>query len=256
MEIRELIEKLCEKYPLDLQEDWDNSGLQIGNLDNKLKNVLISLDLEDEGVDKAIENNCNLIITHHPYLFNGTKSIDFTDQFYNRLEKVVKNDITVFAMHTNLDIASDGLNDNLCEILGIKDTNVLELDKEVGLGRYGHIEEIIARDFAQKVKEILKANELICYGDTTKKVRKIGVCGGAGQYLFEDALSRGCDLMITGDVSYHMGMDYSNRGLFLIDAGHFASENHVIFKLKDVVSTMTDSTIYTYSKEDDFRSFI
>lgn len=256
MEIRELIEKLCEKYPLDLQEDWDNSGLQIGNLDNKLKNVLISLDLEDEGVDKAIENNCNLIITHHPYLFNGTKSIDFTDQFYNRLEKVVKNDITVFAMHTNLDIASDGLNDNLCEILGIKDTNVLELDKEVGLGRYGHIEEIIARDFAQKVKEILKANELICYGDTTKKVSKIGVCGGAGQSLFEDALSRGCDLMITGDVSYHMGMDYSNRGLFLIDAGHFASENHVIFKLKDVVSTMTDSTIYTYSKEDDFRSFI
>lgn len=256
MEIKELIEKLCEKYPLDLQEDWDNSGLQIGNLDNKLKNVLISLDLEDEGVDKAIENDCNLIITHHPYLFNGTKSIDFTDQFYNRLEKVVKNDITVFAMHTNLDIASDGLNDNLCEILGIKDTSILELDKEVGLGRYGYIEENTARDFAKNVKEILKANELICYGDTTKTVSKIGVCGGTGQSLFEDALSRGCDLMITGDVSYHMGMDYSNRGLFIIDAGHFASENHVIYKLKDVISTMTDSNIYTYSKEDDFRSFI
>lgn len=256
MEIRELIDKLCEKYPLDLQEDWDNSGLQIGNLGNQLKNVLISLDLEDEGVDMAIENDCNLIITHHPYLFNGTKSIDFTDAFYKRLEKVIKKDISVFAMHTNLDIAEDGLNDNFCQILDIQKTQVLELDKDLGLGRFGEIEKTKAKDFAKRVKEILKANELVCYGDMENEISKVAVCGGAGSSLFDDAISQECDLMITGDVSYHMGMDYANRGLVIIDPGHFASENHVIYKLEKVISEMTNHKVYTYSKEDYFRTFI
>lgn len=256
MEIRELIDKLCGKYPLNLQEDWDNSGLQIGNLDNELKNVLISLDLEEEGVDMAIENDCNLIITHHPYLFNGTKSIDFTDSFYNRLEKVIKNDISVFAMHTNLDIATDGLNDNLCQILDIQKAQVLELDKDLGLGRYGEIEKTKAKDFAMRVKEVLKANELVCYGDMEKEISKVAVCGGAGSSLFDDAIIQGCALMITGDVSYHMGMDYANRGLVIIDPGHFASENHVIYKLEKVISEMTNHKVYTYSKEDYFRTFI
>ena len=256
MEIRELIDKLCEKYPLDLQEDWDNSGLQIGNLDNKLKNVLISLDLEEEGVDMAIENYCNLIITHHPYLFNGTKSIDFTDSFYNRIEKVIKKDISVFAMHTNLDIAADGLNDNLCQILDIQKAQVLELDKDLGLGRYGEIENTKAKDFAGRVKEILKANELVCYGNMEKEISKVAVCGGAGSSLFDDAIIQGCDLMITGDVSYHMGMDYANRGLVIIDPGHFASENHVIYKLENIINEITNNKVYTYSKGDNFRTFI
>lgn len=256
MEIREVIDKLIEKYPLDLQEEWDNSGLQIGNLDNELSGVLISLDLEDEGVDMAIENNCNLIITHHPYLFNATKSIDFSDQFYSRLEKVVKKDISVFAMHTNLDIAEDGLNDNLCKIFKINKTKVLEVDKEVGLGRFGQIDPIKASDFANIVKDKLNANGLVCYGNMDKYIKTVGVCGGSGSSLFKDALAQGCDLMLTGDVSYHMGMDYANRGLIIIDPGHFASENHMVYRLKDVISKMVDVEVLTFSKGDNFRTFM
>ena len=85
MEIGELIAKLEEKYPFSLQEAWDNSGLQIGNPKDELKNVMVSLDLEEETINKAIENDCNLIITHHPYLFNGAKSIDLSKNFYKRL---------------------------------------------------------------------------------------------------------------------------------------------------------------------------
>lgn len=256
MEIRELIEKLNEKYPLDLQEEWDNSGLQVGNLENQLSGVLISLDLEDKGVDMAIENNCNLIITHHPYLFNGTKSIDFNDRFYNRLKKIIKNDITVFAMHTNLDIAEDGLNDNLCNILEIKNTKVLECDKEIGLGRFGYVEAIKAMDFAKVIKEKLGASGLVCYGDMDKEISVIGVCGGAGSSLFDDALGQGCDIMLTGDVSYHMGMDYSNRGLVIIDPGHFSSENHIVYKLREDIKKLVDVEVMTFSKEDSFRTFI
>ena len=256
MEIRELIEKLEEKYPLDLQEQWDNSGLQIGDPSNKLKNVMISLDLEEEGIDEAIKNNCNLIVTHHPYIFNDIRYIDFTDKFYSRLEKVIKNDISVYSMHTNLDKANDGLNDNLADILGLKNTEILEIGQDPGLGRFGDIDEINVQSLAKNIKEKLNARAVICYGDMNKKIKRLAVCGGAGAELFDDCLKLDIDAIVTADVKYHEAMDYSDKGLLIIDPGHFTSENHIIYKLQDLISKMTDSKIYTYSKEDTFRTFI
>ena len=255
MEIRELIGKLEEKYPFSLQEAWDNSGLQIGNPRNELKNVCISLDLEEETINKAIENNCNLIITHHPYLFSGAKSIDFSENFYKRLRMAIKNDLTIYAFHTNLDIAEDGLNDNLCEILSIKNTKVLEKGKELGLGRIGYIERQKADLYIKKVKNILKAQGLIVYGDTEKDIEKIAVCGGAGSDLIKDALDEACDLIITGDIKYHDGMDLANEGIIIVDPGHYASENHVVYKLKDEIEKLGLAKVYTYSKGDSFRKF-
>lgn len=256
MEIRELIEKLEELYPLELQEDWDKSGLQIGNPNNELKNVMISLDLEDSEIDEAIANDCNFILTHHPYIFSDIKSIDLRDQFYDRLEKVIKNDITVYAMHTNLDKAFDGLNEHLAEILGLKDTKTLEIGEEPGLGRYGEIRETDAKSFALFAKDKLDAAGLVCYGDMDKKIRTVGVCGGAGSELFSDAIELGIDLILTGDVKYHDAMDYSDKGLVIIDPGHFASENHVIYLLKAKVADIVDTKVFTFSKGDSFRTFI
>lgn len=255
MEIRELIEKLEVKYPFYLQESWDNSGLQLGNPNKEVKNVLVSLDLEEKGIEKALANDCNLIITHHPYLFSGAKTIDLSKNFYKRLEMAIKNDLTIYAFHTNLDIAWGGLNDNLCKILGIENTGVLENGKEIGLGRYGYIKEKDADDFIKEIKEVLKAEGLVVYGETDKKIRKIAVCGGAGGELIRDALNKSCDLMLTGDVRYHDGMDLSNEGIIIVDAGHFASENHVIYMLKDVIEKNIDGKVITYSKEDSFRKF-
>lgn len=253
MRICELIEKLNEKYPFDLQEEWDNSGLQIGNPENELKGVVLSLDLEEETVDKAIGNDANLIITHHPYLFSPTNSIDFRDSFYNRLQKCIKNDITVYAFHTNLDIAEGGVNDNLANILGLRDVRSLEIGKELGLGRYGNIERTGAANFLKFVKEELDAENIIGYGNIDREIEKIAVCGGAGSSLIEDAISLSCDLMITGDVKYHEAMDLSNKGIIIADVGHFASENHIIYKLEDEIRKMTDVEILTFSKTDSFR---
>lgn len=253
MRIYELIEKLNEKYPFDLQEEWDNSGLQIGNPDDELSGVVISLDLEEESVDKAIEKNANLIITHHPYLFSPTNSIDFRDSFYNRLQKCIKNDITVYAFHTNLDIAEDGVNDNLAQILGLKDVINLEIGKELGLGRYGYIDKIKASDYLNFVKNKLDAENIIAYGNIDREIEKIALCGGAGSSLIEDAISLSCDLMITGDVKYHEAMDLSNKGIIIADVGHFASENHIIYKLEDEIRKMTDVEVFTFSKTDSFR---
>lgn len=255
MEIRELIENLEKRYPFSLQEEWDNSGLQIGNPKDEVKNVLVSLDLEEEGIEEAIANDCNLIITHHPYLFNGAKSIDFSRRFYKRLNTCVKNNITVYAFHTNLDIAGGGVNDNLCRILEIDKTRVLEKGKDLGLGRYGFIEEKDADLFIREIKDKLMASGLVVYGDTSKKVKKIGVCGGAGSDLIRDALEISCDMMITGDVKYHDGMDLANEGIIICDVGHFASENHIIYKLQKDIDEFFDGNVMTFSKGDSFRKF-
>ncbi len=256
MQIKELIEKLEAKYPFYLQEEWDNSGLQIGNPENELRGVVLSLDLEEESLDLAIKNGANLIITHHPYLFSPTKSIDFRDNFYNRLEKAIKNDITIYAFHTNLDIAEGGVNDNLGEIIGLKNMKSLEQGKELGLGRYGLIEKMPAKDFLGKVKEKLDVNEIICYGDINKEIEKVGICGGAGASLLDDAISLSCDLFISGDIKYHEGMDYADKGLIIADLGHFASENHIIYKLENEIKEIIGDRVFTFSKTDSFRTFI
>lgn len=253
MEIRELIQKLEEKYPFDLQEEWDNSGLQVGNPENDLKGVVISLDLEEESIDLAIENKANLIITHHPYLFNPTNSIDFRDSFYNRLLKCIKNDITVYAFHTNLDIAEGGVNDNLARILGLEEVRSLEIGKDLGLGRFGKIKPTSASEFLRFAKDKLDAENIIAYGGIDKKIEKIALCGGAGASLIEDAISLSCDLIITGDVKYHEAMDLSNKGIIIGDVGHFASENHIIYKLEKEIEEIIGEKVYTFSKTDSFR---
>ena len=256
MQIRDLIKKLEEKYSFDLQEEWDNSGLQIGNPDDRLRGVVLSLDLEEEAIDIAIKEKANLIITHHPYLFNPTNSIDFRDSFYNRLKSCIKNDITIYAFHTNLDIAEGGVNDNLSNLLGLKNIKSLEDGKELGLGRYGCIDKKIASKFLEEVKEKLEASGIVVYGDLDKIVEKVAVCGGAGSSLIEDAINKTCDLIITGDVKYHEGMDMSNKGIIIADVGHFASENHIIFKLAREIEQITGEEVYTFSKTDSFRHFI
>ncbi|WP_311481618.1 Nif3-like dinuclear metal center hexameric protein [uncultured Anaerococcus sp.] len=257
MQIRELINKLEEKYPFYLQEDWDNSGLQLGNPDDELKGVVLSLDLEEEAIDLALEGKkANLIITHHPYLFNPTKSIDFRDSFYNRLRRCIKNDITVFAFHTNLDIAEGGVNDNLANILGIRDVKSLECGKEVGLGRYGYIDKQAADIILKNVKEKLEASGIVVYGNCDKMIGKVALCGGAGSFLIQDAIDHDCDLIITGDVKYHEAMDMSNKGIIIADVGHFASENHIIYKLAKEIEDISGEEVYTYSKTDRFRLFI
>lgn len=257
MQIRELIDKLEEKYPFELQEEWDNSGLQIGNPEEELKGVVLSLDLEEGAIDYALEEKkVNLIITHHPYLFNPTKSIDFRDSFYNRLRKCIKNDITVFAFHTNLDIADGGVNDNLAKILGLRDIKSLENGKELGLGRYGYIDKKPAEKFLRYVKDKLEASGIVVYGNYDKIIEKVALCGGAGSFLLEDAINESCDLMITGDVKYHEAMDMSNKGIIIADVGHFASENHIIYKLQSEIEEIIGKEVYTFSKTDAFRKFI
>jgi dinuclear metal center YbgI/SA1388 family protein len=121
------ITKVIENFaPLYLVEEWDNSGLQVGNLKNEVNRVLLSLDVTERTIEKAIENKCELIITHHPFLFNPVSSIDFSSTKGKFIEKLIKANINVYSAHTNLDITNEGVNDILANIIGIKNEKVLK----------------------------------------------------------------------------------------------------------------------------------
>lgn len=255
MKMRKVINFLEEKFPLSLQEEWDNSGLQIGNLDNEVKNVIVSLDLDSYVIKKAIENDCNLIINHHPLIFSSINSINLEDDYYKNIEKLIKEDITVFAMHTNLDKARGGVNDNFAKVLGLSDVKDLGESEDIAMARYGNIKKRKAKDFAKIVKDRLNAKGLILYGDENKKISKVALCGGAGSDFIADAIKNKCDLIVTSDVKYHEALD-NYKDIVILDPGHFASENHVIYALKDILEENFDEKIFTYSPNEEFRDFV
>lgn len=111
--------------PISLQEPYDNSGLIVGNAENKILGVLISLDCTEEVVDEAINKKVNLIISHHPIVFNGLKSITGSNYVERTIIKAIKNDIAIYAIHTNLDNIINGVNKNIAEKIGLTNTRIL-----------------------------------------------------------------------------------------------------------------------------------
>lgn len=255
MKIKDIIKFLEERFPLSLQEDWDNSGLQIGNIENDLTNIMISLDIDEQTIQKAKEKSCNLIINHHPFLFSSIKSIDLNEEKGKIIKDLIKNDITVFAMHTNLDIGKGGVNDNLAKLLELRDISNLDTNNENPMARFGYIDEKTAYDFSKFVKEKLNCKGLILYGDKNKKIKKVALCGGAGSDFINDAIKKGCDLIVTSDVKYHEAIDNCKK-INIVDPGHFASENHIIYMIKDLLEKNFATGIYTCAKKDSYREFI
>lgn len=255
MKIKDIIKFLEERFPLSLQEDWDNSGLQIGNIENDLTNIMISLDLDEQTIQKAKEKSCNLIINHHPFLFSSIKSIDLNKENGKIIKELIKNDITVFAMHTNLDIGKGGVNDNLAKLLELRDISNLDTNNENPMARFGYTDEITAYGFSKFVKEKLNCKGLILYGDKDKKIKKVALCGGAGSDFINDAIKKGCDLIVTSDVKYHEAIDNCKK-INIVDPGHFASENHIIYMIKDLLEKNFATGIYTCAKKDSYREFI
>jgi len=149
--IREIARMIEEYAPLVLQEDYDNAGLIIGNPEQEVKGVLITLDVTDEVIDEAIENHCNLIVAHHPLIFGGVKKINPKNPVGRMILSAVKNDIAVYAAHTNLDNVSNGVNAMISQKLGLINTSVLQ-PKEKMLKK---LVTFCPVDFAPKVREAI-----------------------------------------------------------------------------------------------------
>ena len=242
VKISDIYKFLCEIAPLELQMSFDNSGFQIGKMNGEAKKVLLALDVTDYVVDEAIHLGAELIVSHHPLIFHALKSI--TDQSVEgrRVLKLIENGISVISMHTNLDVASGGVNDVLMQTLEVEPEAALD---SAGCGRIGKLEAPLElEDFLNICRTKLKTN-VIRYYNAGKKVEKLAVMGGAGGDCLQDVFERGCDTYVTSDIKYHQFLLAAEMGINLIDADHFCTENPVIYELeKKITESFPDIDVY------------
>lgn len=227
--VKDIIKIIEEFAPVNLKEDFDNVGLMIGDREKEVKKVLIALDYTLEEIDEAIENDVDLIITHHPILFIRPNSITDDTTLGKKIIKLIQNNISVYSAHTNLDSAHGGINDALVDMLGFKSSGVIEINKNArdnndGLGRIVNLEqETDIYDLIGDIKKKLNIESLrLIKGKDTAK--KLAIINGDGYDYLKVSYNMGVDCIITGDTKYSKCLDYKELKVNIIDIGHFASE--------------------------------
>ena len=231
--IYQIYDALCEWAPLSLQMDFDNAGFQIGHWEDPVSRVLLALDVTDAVAEEAAALGVELVVSHHPLLFHPPKSITDDDPTMSRVLFLAENRIAVISMHTNLDIAEDGVNDVLIRLLGAEPEETLD---DSGCGRIGVLEEPCSMaEFLACCKERLQVSGLRYY-DAGKPVSRLAVMGGGGGDSVEDAWRKGCDTYVTADLKYHQFLHAEQLGLNVIDGDHFCTENPIIPELYERLS--------------------
>lgn len=231
IKVKDIFEFINEVSPYETQCDWDNCGLLVGDMDKEVKRIGVCLDGTLQTVKSAIENNVDLIITHHPVIFAPQKS--FTKG--NVAFEAASAGISILSAHTCLDCAEDGVNDVLCDILDIKNAvSVPAADCTAPMARIGEIVETKAEDFAKKISDKLDTVCRLVQGKAD--VKKVAVCGGSAFDFFFEAVEMGADTYVTGEVKHHELLIAADMGINLIVAGHYETEKPVMLKLKDKIS--------------------
>lgn len=249
MKCSEVITRLEILSPPSFAEKWDNVGLLVGRRDKEIASVYVALDATDKIIEEAVHNGADMIITHHPLIFGGLKSITEEDFIGRRIQKLIRNDICYYAMHTNFDVL--GMADAAAEELGLRNPQVLHTTYEddisrEGFGRFGKLPQMMTLlECAEYVKRKFSLTSVNIYGDLHKKVQTAAICGGSGKDFVEDAIHVGADVYITGDISHHTGIDSIAQNLMIIDAGHYGIEKIFIPYMKDFLKNqMPDVKVF------------
>lgn len=222
MKASEVIARYEAFCPPGLSLEGDVVGLQIGTLDKEVRKVMVALDIREGTVAEAIEEGVDLIIVKHAPIFRPLKNLVASPQTQMVLD-LVKHDIAVYVSHTNIDVVEGGLNDWFCELLGLTEVEVLsETADGQGIGRVGNLEPIPFEDLALTVKETfnLDSVRLVSYDRANPIVSRLALCGGSGQSFYKDALKKGAQVYLTGDIYYHTAQEMLTDGLLAIDPGH------------------------------------
>ena len=265
MKLKDIKSFLEGMAPLTVQENWDNSGLQIGCSDKEIRKVLVCLDLTEAVLDEAESIGADLVISHHPLIFKGLKSISGSTYQERCVRKAILSDIAVYSAHTSLDNILGGVNHKIASLLGLSSLRWLDSGESAercdekcggaaegkcggateekcggadavarasGSGLIGELKEpVAAAEFLHTVKTIfdvkaLKHSPL----SSTTTIRSVALCGGAGAFLLPQAVAKGADCFISGEFHYH---DYFDPGTLLIELGHYESEQFTQDLLKE-----------------------
>ena len=228
MKVKELTDWLDSVYPSVMAEHWDNVGLLVGDDDAEVTHVFLALDLTETTLEEAVRAGADMIITHHPMIFEGQKKINNHSFTGRRILKLIRNGIQYYAMHTNYDVL--GMAELSADYLKLTDREVLSVTEETkdgceGFGRVGMLpEQMTLRECGDFVKKALALHDVRVYGDPDRLVQKAAVCTGSGKSMIPDALAKGAQVYVTGDIDHHTGIDAVAAGLPVIDAGHYGTE--------------------------------
>ena len=239
MKIKEVLSALERFAPLPLQESWDNAGLQVGLTETEVSGALLCLDVNERIVDEAIRKGCNLIVSHHPLLFRGLKTISDLTDVQRTVMKVIENRLCVISMHTNMDNAKGGVNFRIARKLGLNDVQFFASKLvdgiEAGSGVVGKLAEpMAADDFILKVKRIFGVECAMCNELLRRPVSKVAICGGAGDFLLDEALKTGADAFITGEMHYHQYFGYEQQ-IQICVIGHYQSEQFTSEVFQEII---------------------
>lgn len=239
MKIKEVLSALERFAPLPLQEGWDNAGLQIGLTEVEVSGALLCLDVNEQVVDEAMQKGCNLIVAHHPLLFRGLKTISDADYVQRTAMKAIQNGVAIVAMHTNMDNAKGGVNHKMAEKMGLADVEFLAPKTAAGIdggsGVVGNLPEPTdARSFVMMLKKAFAVECAQCNRLTDRPIRRVAVCGGAGDFMLDDAIAAGADAFVTGEMHYHMYFGHE-RQIQICVIGHYQSEQFTSEIFKSII---------------------
>lgn len=228
MKVKEL-SSIIESYaPLKYQENYDNSGLQIGDPESEIRGVLLTIDITEDVIQEAIDKKCNFILSHHPLIFGRIKKVTGENYVERCIQKAIKNDLCLYACHTNMDKVSNGVSSRMAKKIGLVDCQILSLEKtdgeNIGLGMIGFLsKEEDEIKFLERIKNIFNI-ECIRYTTLREKpIRKVALCGGSGHEFLNQAIESNADIYLSGDFKYHQFFEADNK-IVIADIGHFESE--------------------------------
>lgn len=229
MKLRRAGSLLDDALDVELAEDWDNPGWNVGQLDDELSGILLCVDPSDDALSRAIESDCNLIVSHHPLMIDAIDSVVDDDPEKRVIMRAINNNVAIYAAHTNVDSMAGGLNDEFVKLLNLKKPEPIvpdEGDETVGLGRVGALREPMTLEAIEsELREELELTKLECLGEPDTEVETIAVCTGSGGDFISHPSVRSADLFVTADVKHHDAMDARDRGLNLINLDHYEMES-------------------------------
>lgn len=237
MKCTDVMKRLEILAPANFAESWDNVGLLAGRSTKDVKKVYLAVDATDEVIEEAIDAEADMLITHHPLIFSPLKSITEENFISRRILRLLQADICYYAMHTNFDVM--GMADAAADELNLKNRQVLEVTYEdeiskEGIGRFGRLPNAMTlRECAEYVKEVFDLEAVRVYGDLQEKVEIAAISPGSAKSVVPHALQAGVDVLISGDIDHHMGIDMVAQGVAVIDAGHYGLEKLFVPYMKD-----------------------
>lgn len=228
----DVLKYLDEIAPFELAEEWDNSGLLIGSKRQSIKKIFVSLDITSDVVDLAIKEKADLIISHHPIIFNELKNIVNDKPNGKVISNIIKNNISVIAIHTNYDSAKDGLNKILAEKIGLlsientgRTAHIDKLGEGYSYARFGVLPQVMSgMEFCKHIKKQIEAKSLKISGYLPQKISKVAVMCGAFDGDVLNILKDDPDVILTGEIKYHDALEIAEYGCCIVEAGHYHTE--------------------------------